>query len=86
MATTMTLDDLLETLLAFELPTSADSWHAAGKPITRRGDHAPDVSITEAGMTMAGTIVYVTPDGWAGVVLAGESRCDEWPASRLVVD
>jgi hypothetical protein len=86
MADILTTDELIETRKSFRLPDSADSWREAGKPMPSINGHVPTVTVEDCGEPRLGTIVYVTRDGWAGVVLDGEARCDEWPAGRLAVD
>ena len=86
MADQMTRDELIETRKSCRLPDSADKWREAGRPMPVLHGMPLMVSVEESGEFRSGRIAYITRDGWAGVVLDGETRCDEWPADRLWVD
>lgn len=60
------------------LPSSWDAWHAGGQHVNHRG-------VVLVNGTLRGALAYVTDDGWAGVVLDGETGAHEWQPCQVTV-
>jgi hypothetical protein len=51
--------------------------------LLKNGNAYPMADVRTAGMWGTGRLIYVTPDGYCGVMLDGETRIDEYPAEHL---
>lgn len=54
--------------------------------LIKDGKAYPLDAIRVDGMWGMGRLIYVTPDGYAGIQLDGEKRVDEYPAEHLNLD
>jgi hypothetical protein len=51
--------------------------------LLKNGNAYPMTEVRTDGMWGMGTLIYVTPDGFCGVMMDGETRIDEYPAEHL---
>lgn len=51
--------------------------------LLKGGNAYPCNEVRSSGMWGNGTLIYVTPDGYCGIVLDGETRIDEYPAEWI---
>lgn len=51
--------------------------------LLKNGNAYPMADVRTSGMWGTGRLIYVTPDGYCGVMLDGETRIDEYPAEHL---
>ena len=51
--------------------------------LLKNGNAYPCTEVRTDGMWGMGTLIYVTPDGYCGVMMDGETRIDEYPAEHL---
>lgn len=54
--------------------------------LIKDGKAYPTDEIRVDGMWGNGRLVYVTEDGWCGIMLDGETRIDEYPAEHLGIE
>lgn len=69
-----------------ENPASLDCSSAMSNLLIKDGKAYPLDTIRVDGMWGMGRLIYVTPDGYAGIMLDGETRIDEYPAEHLDLD
>jgi hypothetical protein len=51
--------------------------------LLKNGNAYPCTEVRTSGMWGNGTLIYVTPDGYCGIMLDGETRIDEYPGEHI---